>query len=68
MKHMFVNPVAIKSGDKIATKYDLDDFGNVTAIKRTRKVSRVNGCSRPENIHLDSECYDTRFSKVLLVK
>lgn len=68
MKHMFVNPAGIKSGDKIATKYDLDDFGNVTAVKRTRKVGYVSSCSRPEFVHLDAECYDTRFSRVVLVK
>jgi len=56
-----VNPAAIQEGDSIATKYN----PHTLEIVKSRKVRRVAFCSKPECVHLDHECYDTRFSTVV---
>jgi len=56
-----VNPAQIQPGDEIAVKWD----PNTLEIKRSRKIKSVRFCSKPENIHLDHECYDTRFNTVI---
>lgn len=49
-----VNPAQVRSGDTL-------NLGK----GRTRKVKNVSFCpSNAECIHLDSECYDTRFTTV----
>lgn len=56
-----VNPAVIQVGDEIATKYN----PHTLEIQKSRKIKRVGFCSVPEKIHLDHECYDTRFATVV---
>lgn len=61
-----VSPAQVKAGNKIATKYQEFDNGDIRVIK-TREVKKVEFCSsKPENVHLDHECYDSRFSTIIL--
>lgn len=61
-----VNPTAVKKGDKLATKHRLNADGSIQVIK-TRDVKRVEFCpGKPELFHIDGECYDTRFSTVVI--
>jgi len=48
-----VNPARIRPGDRI-----------VTGRGKSRVVKSVGACGKLECIHLDHECYDTRFSSV----
>lgn len=49
-----VNPAAVQPGDTL-------NLGK----GRTRKVKHVSFCkTQPECVHLDSECYDTRYTTV----
>lgn len=54
-----VNPAAVRGGNKLVTS-------NPGAPRTTtRTVKRVAWCdSSPEHVHLDHECYDTRFTSV----
>lgn len=68
-----VNPAAVRDGDRIATKTRTNPDDTVTVVK-TRQVKRVHrynlaskdSTCRPECVHLDHECYDTRFASVIL--
>ena len=66
-----VNPMLVRPDDKIATQYTiLEDFATgeeIIKVKKAREVKRVQTCFTPEKIHLDHECYDTRFGTVILV-
>lgn len=57
-----VNPASVVEGTRIATKFDEQTL----RIIKTREVRRVSFCNTPECIHLDHECYDTRFSTVVI--
>lgn len=58
-----VNPVTVKEGSLVATKYD----PYTLEIKKTRQVKKVDFCpGKPENFHVDHECYDTRFSTIVI--
>lgn len=56
-----VNPGTIRQGDHIAVRYNKRNL----QILASREVKKVEPCSKPEMIHLDNECYDTRFSTVV---
>ena len=56
-----VNPASIQPNDKLAVKYDPITL----QVSKTRTVKKVGFCSKPECVHLDHECYDTRFSTVV---
>lgn len=65
-----VNPATIQVGDSIATKtkvvgFDPETGADIISVVKSRKVKRVGFCSKPENYHLDHECYDTRFATVV---
>lgn len=63
MYGMRVNPARVQAGDSIATKFDPDTM----QVRKTRTVKRVGFCpGKPENVHLDHECYDTRFSTIVV--
>jgi len=54
------NPYHVRPDTKICTSTRTDDNGVVHVIK-TRTVKNVVPCpSKPENVHLDHECYDSR--------
>ena len=51
---MNVNPYAVRPGDKIRT-----------GPGKFRTVQRVVPCpTQPESVHLDEQCYDSRFGSV----
>jgi len=57
-----VNPMAVRQGDTIAQHSAAKDMPR---LNTRRKVKRVSPCAgNPNMIHLDHECYDTRFSVV----
>lgn len=56
-----VNPAQVRPGDEIATS----DKATVDRPGKTRKVRKVEFCSDASKIHLDGECYDTRFSTII---
>ncbi len=61
-----VNPASVRDGGRIATKSRpiTDDHHEII---KSRVVKRVQWCdSKPECVHLDHECYDTRFSTVIV--
>lgn len=59
----YVNPAAVREGDKIATKFDKYTL----RIAKTRTVQSAGFFEgKPENYHIDGECYDTRFSNVVV--
>lgn len=60
-----VNPADVREGDKISTKHQELPDGSIRIIK-TRDVKRVSFCGKAENVHLDHECHDTRFSTVIV--
>lgn len=60
-----VNPMAILPKGRIATKWNESEDGVIT-IKAQREVKRVTECSDPNKVHLDGECYDSRFSTVVV--
>lgn len=64
MLGIHVNPATLRPGDKIATK--TQDIAEGVRIIKTRDVKRVETCSKLENVHVDGECYDTRFSTVVV--
>lgn len=54
MKTITVNPSTIRKGDRIAT-----------GPNKSRVIRRVDKCeTQPEAIHLDQECYDSRFNTI----
>ena len=61
-----VNPYSVRPGGKIATKTQETADGLIRIIK-SREIKRVSPCATsPEAVHLDHECYDTRFSTVVV--
>ena len=60
-----VNPLLIQKGDQIATSsYDAAD--GTIVINKSHVVKRVSRCPiAPEKVHIDQECYDSRFSTVV---
>lgn len=60
-----VNQAAIRKGDSIATKVRTDSEGTIHVL-RSHVVRHVSLCpGKPECVHLDAECYDTRFASVI---
>ena len=66
-----VNPMTVAPGSRIATSFafshnDTHTGDEVLHIKKTRVVKKVSFCeSSPESVHLDHECYDSRFTTVV---
>jgi hypothetical protein len=65
-----VNPVTIRKGDTIATKYketyDPETDSMRPRVIHSRKVKDTKFCpTAPEFFHLDGDCYDTRFATVI---
>lgn len=66
MQGIVVNPIAVREGQRIATKH-VERFNGTIEVYKSREVKKVAFCaSKPECVHLDHECYDTRFSTVVL--
>lgn len=66
MQGIRVNPISVREGQKIATRHQERFDGSITVIK-SRPVKKVEFCpGKPECFHLDGECYDTRFSTVII--
>ena len=65
MKHIMLPPNEIVQGDKIVTKFKRDG-----SIQTTRKVEKVGICQGQwrTHVHIDGECYDTRFSLIPVVR
>lgn len=60
------NPSQVREGDKLATKTHHNSDGTITVFK-TRVVKKVEFCpGKVECFHIDHECYDTRFSTVVV--
>ena len=60
-----VNPAMIRKGDRLANKTRNHPDGTIEVLT-SRVVKRVEMCpGKPEFVHLDHECYDTRFSSVV---
>lgn len=67
-----VNPISIQPGDSIATRTRLSQDPktglDIIKVSQDRKVKTVGFCpSQPEFVHIDHECYDTRFSTIVKV-
>lgn len=62
-----VNPMTVREGQQVATKYAERWNGNIEVFK-SREVKHVAVCSKPENVHIDGECFDSRFSTVVIAK
>lgn len=60
-----VNPATLRDGDQIASKHQELADGRIRIIK-TRTIKTVSFCAKAENVHLDHECHDTRFSTVIV--
>ena len=67
MAGMFVRPSEICKGDRIATVFRERHDGEISIVK-SHEVKKVEFCkSKPEMIHIDSDCYDNRFSTLVKV-
>lgn len=61
-----LNPMQVREGDRLATKHRERFDGSVEVFK-TRQVKKVEICgSKIECVHIDHECYDSRFSTVVV--
>jgi len=57
-----VNPMAVRPGDTIAQHSVTKD---APVLNTRRKVKHVSTCKGdPNKVHLDHQCYDSRFSVV----
>lgn len=65
MQGIELNPFQVEPGDMIATKFRKTYEG--IQILKSHKVRDVVTCpSKPECRHIDGECYDARFSTVII--
>lgn len=66
MQGIEVNPMQVRVGDKLATKHR-PTFANGIEVIRARQVKKVEICGgKVECVHIDHECYDSRFSTVVV--
>lgn len=70
MNGIVVNPAAVLKGDSIAIQHrtvtDKKTGKQTIVVSKSRKINYVGFCeTQPECIHLDNECYDTRYSTVV---
>lgn len=66
MRGIEINPMQVREGDKLATKHRSSIAGGIEVFK-TRQVKKVEICgSKIECVHIDHECYDSRFSTVVV--
>lgn len=64
-----VSVTEIRSGDQIASKSEELIPGELYLIHKTRTINSAGPCgSKTGFIHLDGECYDPRFSSVVIPK
>ena len=60
-----VNPFDVEVGDKLATKTRKTWEGPV--VLKSREVKGVMTCpTQPECRHIDGECYDARFTTLVI--
>lgn len=65
-----VNPAGVLKGDSIAisSRRSVDEKtgAKIIIVNKSKKVGSVGFCpTQPEAIHIDNECYDTRFTTVI---
>lgn len=70
MNGVRVNPAVIQPKDRVATKFTVRAEGTefeTIEIHKSREIKKTSFCpGKPEMVHLDHECYDTRFSTVIV--
>lgn len=64
-----VNPANVLKGDSVATQFRHTHDSNgkkIIKVSKSRKIGYVGFCpTQPESVHLDNDCYDTRFTTVI---
>lgn len=65
-----VNPASVLKGDSVAIRHhrsvDEKTGAKIIIVSKSTKVNYVGFCpTQPEFVHIDGECYDTRFSTVI---